>query len=384
MVNSDTEKFKKLFALLDSDQEGEREAALARLYELLNRQGKSFRDVLDALESTVPKAAHEDLLRQYHEAVTRGKGWQNAYDDLARREAARARASTAGAGPARGFTATAANPPPPSSPKPSPSFVPAAAKRRSQWGRGIFFTALLFGIYALSTSTKSPTAPSTTEVSKPAPGWEAPKTGPAPMLAPTTTPPARPPQASPAVLPPAASPATLPTAALPQASPAFLPPFAAPTTLTTAALPQTSPAVLPPVASPEPTAPTTPAPPAVGSPTSLHPGVPEIVHDPHRLDAMLRNPQQRDALLAEIGATYDCDLTEVTQILWTWGAGIDLPPNQDLGPNSSRAEQALLDPSLRSRVLAGLIWGYHGDQRTVSTIWDGFRPKSDPSSTPPG
>jgi hypothetical protein len=37
----------------------------------------------------------------------------------------------------------------------------------------------------------------------------------------------------------------------------------------------------------------------------------------------LHIPERRDALLAEIDATYDCDLTEVTHILWTWRAGID-------------------------------------------------------------
>jgi len=149
---SDADKFKKLFGLLDSNHEGERAAALHHLHALLHKQGKSFRDVLAALDSSVPKAAHEDLLKKFNKAATRSAEWKKAHDDLARRQTAKAAGTTGPAAAASG------------APTPQPQARPSPARAAVGNFAAVLFVAIvglgaLSGLVAIVSSVTKPPPP---------------------------------------------------------------------------------------------------------------------------------------------------------------------------------------------------------------------------------
>ena len=77
---TDEQLFGKIFALLDSDSQGEREAALQQLWGFLKKRGKSFRELLGLLENNVPRQAYAELEQKLD-------GWIKAHDALAAQNA---------------------------------------------------------------------------------------------------------------------------------------------------------------------------------------------------------------------------------------------------------------------------------------------------------
>jgi hypothetical protein len=85
------ETFRKAFALLDSDVEGERQAALHQVRGLLAKQTppRLFRDLLDALDNTVPFEKYRALEAELQKFVAAYQGLQQQNAALAKAAAPR-------------------------------------------------------------------------------------------------------------------------------------------------------------------------------------------------------------------------------------------------------------------------------------------------------
>jgi hypothetical protein len=322
MPDNTADRVRKVFALLDSDIEGEREAALHQLYELLHRDGRSFRQILELLETTVPAATYEELLRRYNDAAARCEEWKRAHDKLAQRQASARR-----------------RPGPPPHAAAPPFGANTGPVRAPPANRGVaWFFVMLFGIpllFAISGLSSNPPAP------KPAH--------------------------------PAAA-ITTPTPVAARSESRAIPPTTA--TMVPATLSPSPPST---AASPAPPAPTVDAPiaPRNAVPPALEPDITELVHatgmteflkSGFPLGPLLDDPKTRARTRARIAHAYYCDPRQTSAALAEL-YNFHMTRTRTL----VNLEEALLDPSQRNYAMAGLIYGYDADPGEFAKEWAALR-----------
>ena len=358
----DVEMFRKLFARLDSNHQGEREAALNLLYEHLYKRGKSFRDVLNALDDTVPKATHEELLKKFQEAAQRSAEWRRAYDELQRQ--ARAASGTTSSGSA----------PSPSQPQQQP-----ARSSSTKWGIWLV-VALFVGVPLLATlGTNSPPRPASLPA-VPSPTIAKP-------LSPATTS-----STAPAVAPPPATVAAAPSP-LPLATPGPVQPYFStpPPPVPEAPSAPVAAAATPPTESPPPQLPPAASRTPIQPPQLYSPILPatepfaaidrrpvrsrdeliHYLHDANAFDAVLLDPAQRDIVLANLIDVYDGDPAAIAQHLKSWQDYPGDAPGSAI--NTEFVLESLADQARFDHTMAWLIWSYHGDRAEIATILQKLR-----------